>query len=115
MKLEKPQPSLFSQVHEVNTQQKPRTLQEMKWLKDLAKGKPLIMCHLSFKQKEVHEKSDSHRDKENRRSQSGMRINGCVDCVHLRFAIATNSHCCASVPGLPCFTTIVKQDIFLPL
>jgi hypothetical protein len=54
----------------------------MKWLKDLARGKPLIRCHLSLKLKGVYERSDSHRDEENRRSQSRMQINSCVDCVH---------------------------------
>jgi hypothetical protein len=77
----------------------------------VSREKPLIRCHLSLKLKGVYEKSDSHRDEENRRSQSEIWINGCVDCVHLRFATATNSHCFASVPGLACFATIVKQDM----
>jgi hypothetical protein len=83
----------------------------MKWLKDLARGKPLIRCHLSLKLKGIYERSDSHRDEENRRSQRGMRINGCVDCVHLHFSTAANSHCFTSAPGLACFAIIVKQDI----
>jgi hypothetical protein len=85
-----------------------KRLSQRKAINQVSKEKPLIRCHLSLKLKGVYEKSDSHRDEENRRSQSGMRINGCVDCVHLCFTMATNSHCFASVPGLACFAMVVN-------
>jgi hypothetical protein len=84
---------------------------QRKAINQVSGEKPLIRCHLSFKRKGVYEKSDSNRDEKNRKSRSGMQINGCVGCVHLCFAMATNSHCLASVPGLACFATVVEQDM----
>jgi hypothetical protein len=66
-----------------------KRLSQRKAINQVSGEKPLIRCHLSFKRKGVYEKSDSHRDEENRRNQSGMQINGCVGCVHLHFAMAT--------------------------
>jgi hypothetical protein len=77
--------------------------------------KPCIRCHLSLKLKGVYESSDSHRDEASRKSRSGMRINGCVGCVHLRCTTAAKSHCLASGPGLACFAKVVQQDMVLPL
>jgi hypothetical protein len=82
-------------------------LTQRKAINQVSGEKPLIRCNLSFKQKGVYEKSDSHRDEENRRSQSGMRINGCVDCVH--FALQRQLTAIVSlVPGLVCFAMVVK-------
>jgi hypothetical protein len=88
-----------------------KRLSQRKAINQVSREKPLIRCHLSLKLKGIYERSDSHRDEENRRSQRGMRINGCVDCVHLHFSTAANSHCFTSAPGLACFAIIVKQDI----
>jgi hypothetical protein len=51
-----------------------KRLSQRKAINQVSKEKPLIRCHLSLKLKGVYEKSDSHRDEENRRSQSGMQI-----------------------------------------
>jgi hypothetical protein len=88
-----------------------KRLSQREAINQVSRGKPLIAT-LASKQKGVHERSCSHRDEENRRNQSRMQINSYVDCVHLCFTMATNSHCFDSVPGLPCFTMIVKQDMF---
>jgi hypothetical protein len=45
-----------------------KRLSQRKAINQVSGEKPLIRCHLSFKRKGVYEKSDYHRDEENRRS-----------------------------------------------
>jgi hypothetical protein len=71
-----------------------KRLSQRKAINQVSGEKPLIRCHLSFKQKGVYDKSNSHRDEENRRSQSRMWVNGCVDCVHLCFAMVVKPLFC---------------------
>jgi hypothetical protein len=70
------EPKITNRTNGLTSLEMVKRLSQRKAISQVSGEKPLIRCHLSFKQKGVYEKSDSHKDKENRRSQSGMQVNG---------------------------------------